>query len=185
MSVKFGLLALLTEGPAYGAQLRTMWLDRTGDTWPLNVGQVYTTLGRLERDGFVEAAGAPDDEGRIAYRLTPAGHEHVGQWWGTPVADTAAPRDELAIKLALALSVEGVDVTDLIHTQRVATMATLRALTREKAEAEDAVDTASTDEATRVGAFARLLVVERQIFTTEAELTWLDQVEARAHADRR
>ena len=73
MSVKLGLMALLATQPMYGAQLRSEFERRTGGTWPLNVGQVYTTLGRLERDGLVEGSGAPDDEGRIAYRLTDAG----------------------------------------------------------------------------------------------------------------
>ncbi|MDH4147522.1 MAG: PadR family transcriptional regulator, partial [Acidimicrobiia bacterium] len=53
MSIRHGLLALLSEGPKYGAQLRTEFEERTGATWPLNVGQVYTTLSRLERDGLV------------------------------------------------------------------------------------------------------------------------------------
>lgn len=177
MSVKHGLLALLTEGPAYGAQLRTMWLARTGESWPLNVGQVYTTLGRLERDGFVAAEGGPDEEGRIAYRLTDAGRAEVQGWWASPVASAEVPRDELAIKLALAVSVDGVDLAALVQRQRVASMTRLRALTREKAAAEDAVEAASGN---GVGEMSRLLVVERLIFTTEAELTWLDQVEARA-----
>lgn len=188
MSVKHGLLALLTEGPAYGAQLRTMWLARTGESWPLNVGQVYTTLGRLERDGLVVADGGPDEEGRIAYRLTDTGLEEVHGWWDSPVASTEVPRDELAIKLALAVSVPGVDLAALVQRQRVASMTRLRALTREKASAEDAVEAATRDGGGGdggVGEMSRLLVIERLIYTTEAELTWLDQVEARARAARR
>lgn len=177
MSVKHGILALLTEGPAYGAQLRTTWLARTGQTWPLNVGQVYTTLGRLERDGLVAADGGPDEEGRIAYRITDAGRAEVEGWWSSPVISTEVPRDELAIKLALAVSVEGVDLTALVQRQRVASMTRLRSLTREKAQAEDAVEAAPGG---GVGEMSRLLVIERLIYTTEAELTWLDQVEARA-----
>jgi len=55
MSVRHALLALLSEGPKYGLQLREEFEARTGEVWPLNVGQVYTTLQRLERDGMVEA----------------------------------------------------------------------------------------------------------------------------------
>ena len=58
MSVRHALLALLSEGPKYGLQLREEFEARTGEVWPLNVGQVYTTLQRLERDGLVETAGA-------------------------------------------------------------------------------------------------------------------------------
>ncbi|HKX67810.1 MAG TPA: hypothetical protein VJN29_11345 [Intrasporangium sp.] len=46
MSVKQGLLALLADGPTYGARPRSDFEARTGGTWPLNIGQVYTTLAR-------------------------------------------------------------------------------------------------------------------------------------------
>ncbi len=57
MSVRHALLALLSEGPKYGRRLRQEFEVRTGEMWPLNVGQVYTTLQRLERDGLVESDG--------------------------------------------------------------------------------------------------------------------------------
>ena len=50
MSIRHALLALLSEGPKYGLQLRQEFEAGTGEVWPLNVGQVYTTLQRLERD---------------------------------------------------------------------------------------------------------------------------------------
>ncbi len=69
MSVRHALLALLSEGPKYGLQLRQEFEARTGEVWPLNVGQVYTTLQRLERDGLVASDG--DDEGpQKGYRIT-------------------------------------------------------------------------------------------------------------------
>ena len=104
MSVKASLLALLAERPMYGAQLRAEFESRTGGTWPLNVGQVYTTLGRLERDGLVEPAGPADGEGRISYRLTAMGRAETAAWWDSPVPRGDAPRDELVIKLALAIA---------------------------------------------------------------------------------
>jgi hypothetical protein len=61
MSVRHALLALLSEGPKYGLQLRQEFETRTGEIWPLNVGQVYTTLQRLERDGLVESDDTADD----------------------------------------------------------------------------------------------------------------------------
>ena len=134
MSVKLGLLALLAEEPMYGARLRAEFEARTGGTWPLNVGQVYTTLARLERDGLVEAV-AEDAEGRIAYRLTGAGRAEVAQWWLSPVDRDATPRDELVIKLALAVTVEGVDVPRVVQTQRTATLRHLQSLTRLKQRA--------------------------------------------------
>src|SRR3954466_2218201 len=108
MSVRQALLALLEQGPMYGYQLRAEFERRTGATWPLNVGQVYTTLARLERDGLVEGTGAAGQDGSVIYRVTAAGREEVAAWFGTPVARAQPPRDELAIKLALAVTVAGV-----------------------------------------------------------------------------
>ena len=73
MSVRHALLALLSEGPKYGMQLKEEYEGATGDAWPLNVGQVYTTLQRLERDGLVESNDAGDDERQRDYRITARG----------------------------------------------------------------------------------------------------------------
>ena len=167
MSVRQGLLALLAQQPMYGAQLRAEFEGRTGGTWPLNVGQVYTTLARLERDGLVEAAGGPDEDGRIAYRLTDAGREAVGRWWTTPVDRADHPRDELAIKLALAVTVGGVDVPAVVQAQRTQSLRGLQDLTRLKQRATDADD------------LAWLLVLDNLVFSAEAEVRWLDHVESR------
>ncbi len=165
MSVRQGLLALLEEGPRYGYQLRAEFEERTGSTWPLNVGQVYSTLSRLERDGLVAPDGA-DDEGHVYYRITDAGRAEVLTWFTSPVERTTPPRDELAIKLALAVTVPGVDVRAVIQAQRTATLRALQDYTRVKLRAGDAD-------------LAWLLVVESLIFSAEAEVRWLDHCEAR------
>ena len=167
MSVPNSLLALLAEGPRYGAQLKSDFEARTGGTWPLNVGQVYTTLNRLERDGLVAADGPPDDEGKIRYRLTEEGVAAAASWWSTPVARQPAPRSELAIKLAMAVTSPGVDVTSVVQVQRRAALTYLQDLTRlKRAPARDDND------------LAWYLVLEHLIFTTESEVRWLDHVEA-------
>ena len=101
MSIRHSLLALLQDRPRYGYQLRTEFEDRTGSSWPLNIGQVYTTLDRLERDGLVRKDGA-DGEGHIIYSITPEGRAEVHNWFTSPVPRASPPRNELAIKLALA-----------------------------------------------------------------------------------
>jgi DNA-binding PadR family transcriptional regulator len=174
MSVRQAMLALLEQGPMYGYQLRAEFEERTGSTWPLNVGQVYTTLARLERDGLVEkvegeAGDEPVDRGTdhgAIYRVTPAGREEVAAWFTTPVARTQPPRDELAIKIALAVTMPGVDVGGLIQQQRSATMAALQDYTRLKRRqtAED---------------IAWSLVLDSLVFAAEAEIRWLDHCEAR------
>ena len=180
MSVKLGLMALLADGEKYGAQLRAEFEERTGGTWPLNVGQVYTTVDRLMRDGLVEQAGDPDPEGRISYRLTEIGRAEVDRWWTTPVDRGSTPRDELTIKLALAVTVPGVDVQQVAQFQRTATLRHLRDLTRLKHDVmtrdAQAGDARSRD-------LAWLLVLENLIFMAEAEVRWLDHVETRLHQE--
>src|SRR5690348_2430828 len=118
MSVRHALLALLSEGPKYGLQLRHEFEERTGEVWPLNVGQVYTTLQRLERDGFIESDG--DDDAAAAgpqksFRLTEQGGAELDAWLRTPPDLSAPPRDELVIKVLVASRVPGVDVHDVIQ----------------------------------------------------------------------
>ena len=108
MSVKHGLLALLQRGPMYGYQLRVAFDSATGGTWPLNIGQVYTTLSRLERDDLVTAL--PENEGQRPYEITSDGRTELKKWFATPVQRGDRPRDEVAIKLALAITTPGVDV---------------------------------------------------------------------------
>jgi len=175
MSIRRGLLALLAQEPMYGAQLRSEFESRTGGTWPLNVGQVYTTLSRLERDGLVEAAGGADAEGRIAYRLTDDGQVEVRRWWDAPVDRDDTPRDELVIKLALAVTVPGVDVRRIVQTQRTATVRHLQDLTKLKR--------ASSQEAGGPNELAWLLVLDNLVFSTEAEVRWLDHIETRLARD--
>ncbi|GAA5009599.1 PadR family transcriptional regulator [Kitasatospora paranensis] len=177
MSIRHGLLALLDQGPRYGYQLRADFEARTGATWPLNVGQVYTTLGRLERDGLVEPAGE-DGEGHLFYAVTEAGRAELRQWFDTPVPRTNPPRDELAIKLAMAVTVPGVDVQAVVQAQRRHSMKALQDYTRLKAQALTAGEAP--------GDLAWLLVLEQLIFQTEAEIRWLDHCETRLaqHAAR-
>ena len=170
MAIRHGLLALLDEGPAYGYQLKASFEERTGGTWPLNIGQVYTTLARAERDGLVAQLEA-DAEGRVVYEITADGRAEVARWFTEPVRREVAPRDELTIKLAVAVTAPGVDVAALVQTQRAETMRTLQQLTRLKIEA--ARDTTPDSDT------AWHLVLERLIFDAEAEARWLDHVEAR------
>lgn len=175
MSIRHGLLALLERGPRYGSQLRTEFESRTGSTWPLNVGQVYTTLNRLERDGMV-AQGGEDDAGHALYAITDSGREELRKWFEKPVDRTSPARDELAIKLAMAIGAPGVDIRAVIQSQRHHTVKAMQDYTRLKAQALAALESGESRERDDV---AWLLVLEQLIFQTEAEARWLDHCEAR------
>ena len=163
MSIKHGILALLRERPGYGYQLRAAFEESTGATWPVNIGQIYTTLGRLERDGLVAKTGE-DAEGHVVYEITATGVTELSAWFERPITAADRPRDELAMKLALAVTVPGVDVAALVRQQRGYAQSTLHELTRRKLRAS-------------APHLAWSLVLEAQIFQAEAEIRWLNHVE--------
>jgi DNA-binding PadR family transcriptional regulator len=169
MSVKHGILALLERGPMYGYQLRVAFEESTGGTWPLNIGQVYTTLSRLERDQLVRPL-PESDGGQRPYEITNAGRADLAAWFAAPVSRSDRPRDELAIKLALALTTPGVDVRAVVQTQRRATMRMLQEYTRLKARAGKPPHP--------VADLPWNLVLDAMLFQGEAEVRWLDHCEA-------
>jgi len=171
MSIKYGLLALLRDGSGYGYQLRARFEEATGSTWPVNIGQVYTTLNRLERDGLVAKTGE-DGEGHVVYEITETGADELRAWFARPIPVDSRPRDELAVKLALAVTVPGVDVAALVQAQRGHVQAALQELTRRKVRATGPH-------------LAWSLVLEAQIFQAEAEIRWLDHVEGKVCRNQR
>jgi len=166
MSVRQSLLAILHQGPCYGYQLRAEFERRTGSTWPLNVGQIYNTLDRLERDGLV-SKGSTDEHGHVYYEITDAGAAEVASWL-TSAVDRGQARDELAMKLAVAATLPGVDVSAVLLVQREVSAALLEDLGAEVADL--AVDSPEQ--------LARALMLDSRLFQAEAELRWLDHVAA-------
>ena len=179
MSVRHGLLALLQRGTRYGYQLKSEFEQTTGGTWPLNIGQVYTTLSRLERDGLV-LAQPPNDTGQRPYEITPDGRAELARWFASPVEQRDRPRDELSIKLALALTTPGVDVPAVVQTQRGAAMRTLQELTRLKNHSPGSNGRAISGPTPPASAddLAWRLVLEAMVFQAEAEVRWLDHCES-------
>jgi DNA-binding PadR family transcriptional regulator len=169
MSVRHGLLALLSEGPKYGLQLREEFEARTGEVWPVNVGQVYTTLQRLERDGLVEPVEADGDEPdspQKDFRITEAGQVELDQWLRTPPADTLPPRNELVIKILVARELPGVDVFEVIQVHRRHLIELMQQWTRLK-EDEGQYDVALA------------LAVDAELFRLESTVRWLDAADGR------
>jgi DNA-binding PadR family transcriptional regulator len=182
MSVRHALLALLSEGPKYGLQLREEFEARTGEVWPLNVGQVYTTLQRLERDGLVAAAGtagaggdgeaaehdAPGAPGapQKAYQITEPGSAELARWLRVPPDLSSPPRDELVMKVLVAVTVPGTDVHEIIQAHRTYLIQLMQEWTRLK-EDDDGSDVS----------FA--LVVDAELFRLDSVVRWLDAADGR------
>jgi DNA-binding PadR family transcriptional regulator len=161
MAVREGLLALLNEGPSHGYQLKTAFESATGGTWPLNVGQVYTTLDRLARDGFVIS---DEVDGQKRYTITAAGREELGAWWTMVPGDSPPPRDELLLKVLMAVE-EGPDhALDVVTRHRTALTQLLQQHRRTSRDGDD---------------LAASLVAEALVARAEADLRWLDTCEAR------
>ena len=166
MSVPYVLLALLSEGPKYGLQLREEFEAGTGDVWPLNVGQVYKTLGRLERDGLAESDGAGRDGPQKRFRVTPRGAQALAGWLRTPPDLTSPPRDELVMKVLVAARVPGTDVHEVIEAHRLYLLELMQQWTRlQDGEARDDLGLA--------------LVVDAELFRLDAVIRWLDAADVR------
>jgi DNA-binding PadR family transcriptional regulator len=166
MSVPYALLALLTEGPKYGLQLRQEFEAGTGEVWPLNVGQVYTTLQRLERDGLIESEDAAAEGPQKRFRITANGTEELAGWLRTPPDLSSPPRDELVIKVLVALRVPGVDVHEVVQVHRRYLVELMQQWTHLKE------DLAEHD-------LAFALVVDAELFRLDSVVRWLDAADGR------
>jgi DNA-binding PadR family transcriptional regulator len=166
MSVPHALLALLSEGPKYGLRLQNEFEARTGEVWPLNVGQVYTTLQRLERDGLVETDDAQAERAQKRYRITSDGERELAEWLRTAPDLVPPPRDELVIKVLVALQIPGIDVHEIVQAHRRHVIEVMQRYTRIKAAArEDDVAVA--------------LVADAELFRLEGIVRWLDAADVR------
>jgi len=171
MSVPHALLALLSDGPKYGQRLQGEFEARTGEVWPLNVGQVYTTLQRLERDGFVETHDGEDERSRKCYRITADGERELADWLRTAPDLVPPPRDELVIKVLVALQVPGIDVHELLQVHRRHVIEVMQRYTKVKA-------TAGEDDV------ALALVADAELFRLEGIIRWLDAADVRLRQRR-
>src|ERR1700691_1183877 len=163
MSVRHALLALLSEGPKYGLRLREEFEAGTGEVWPLNIGQVYTTLQRLERDGLIESDDDHErDSPQKRFRITAEGEHELAAWLRTPPDMSSPPRDELVIKVLVALRVPGTDVHEVIQTHRRYLVELMQQWTRIK-EADAGRD----------------LALDAELFRLDAVVRWLDAADGR------
>ena len=166
MAVREGLLALLSEQPKHGYQLKTEFEARTGQTWPLNVGQVYGTLARLASRGLVapDAGEDGEDERRRRWELTGEGRRALDRWFLAPPPPEGPAREDLVLKVLLAVDVPGVDPVAVVRTQRTALVERLQPLRRRQREA-------------RTDGPAAAIVADALAIRLESEIRWLDRCE--------
>lgn len=161
MSVKFVLLALLQKHQSSIYQLRGQFEAVTGQSWNLNIGQVSTTLQRLERDGLVQRQ--PGKKEADPFTITPVGEAALAQWWCTPVDRSRPQRSEMVMKIIAAVHCGQMPPTKILQIQRRHLLETMRDYTRLKRQNR--------------GDLTWHLILENHIFMAEAELRWLDEVE--------
>ena len=165
MTVRSAILQLLDEGDRHGYQLKVDFEARTGGIWPLNVGQVYTTLDRLLRDGLVEQVGPPAEAGQRTYRITEDGRREVKRWLEASPVDTDPPRDELIMKVLLAIGRGSTEAIALIDEQRGALLVGLQMGRRRQRTEDDG------------GGPAKRLAHDAVLSRIEADLAWLERCE--------
>jgi len=162
--MRHALLALLSDGPSYGWKMRQEFEARTGDVWPVN-GQVYTTLQRLERDGLIESDEAEADGAQRRFQLTADGRAELDRWLQTPPELSAPLREELVVKVMVALGIEDLDMPRLLQVHRRHLVEIMRDYARVKDGSPSDVKLA--------------VVADAEMFRLEAQVRWLDSVETR------
>ena len=174
-----GLLALLAEGPCHGYQLKAGFEARTGGVWTVNVGQIYTTLDRLQGEGLVEPApggSASDGRDRRPWRITRDGKEALERWFDETAVDPVPAREEFLVKVLLALGRSRLEALDVIDRQRTE----LYRLVQEDRRARRS--RAATPADTPTADLAAELMADAVAARREADLRWLDLCEARIDA---
>jgi DNA-binding PadR family transcriptional regulator len=166
VSVRHTLLALLSEGPKYGLQLRESLEARTGEVWPLNVGQLYATLGRLERDGLVESDGTEAAGPHKEFRITASGTGELAAWLRTLPDLASAPFGQMAAKVLAALQVPGTDVHEVVQGHRRSLMELMQQWTQIKQE--------KADHDLGLG-----LRIDAELFRLDSVIRWLDAADGR------
>lgn len=173
--MRFLFLALLAGGPAHGYDLKRAYDSRFGSIWgALNIGQVYTTMARLERDGLVahETVAQDDRPDKKVYEITDLGRRALAEWL-EHAEDPPAVKSDLVLKL-VAAGITGADPAPIVARQRRRYLQALRDL--------DAL--AGTLDADGDGDHASVqgLLVEGAALHVDAELRWLDVCDRRLRA---
>ena len=176
MSVRNAILGLLAQQPRHGYELRAAFEALIGgdEIWNVKPAQIYATLSRLEEAGLVRQDSIKQDNGpeKRIYSLTTTGQSELAQWFVTGVA-TEHQRDEFFVKLMVSLYSEEIDPYQVIRGQRGRLYRDLHALTTRR----NGIDARRE--------LAQIFLMDKSIMHLEADLRWLDLLEARLDDIRR
>jgi DNA-binding PadR family transcriptional regulator len=159
------LLGLLDRGPGHGYELKAAHDEWFPSAKPLAFGQVYASLGRLERDGLVEAVETRQESGpeRTVYALTEQGRAALREWLAEPEPPTAYAADELVRKTVTALRL-GVDHERFLDRQQAAHMELMRQLTAQRGQAAEP---------------GARIALDHRLAHLDADLRWLEETRER------
>jgi DNA-binding PadR family transcriptional regulator len=165
--LKYLLLGLLASGPRHGYELKGVFDDLLGATWPLNIAQIYNALSKLEEEGLVACEVVPQENvpNRKVYSLTPAGRDELDSWVHQPADGPVRLRDEVFFKVLVGIQVDGGEPLEVIASQRQAHLQALAELGR--AQADPGLELGTS------------LLLEGAALRLEADLRWLDRCEER------
>jgi DNA-binding PadR family transcriptional regulator len=169
VTVKHALLAFLNRDPAYGYQLHGLMEEALGDPWSINIGQIYSTLSRLERDELVKRLPDTEVEAevRTIYTITGQGKSELVRWFQEPLSRDFRLRDAVYAKLILSHISGSVSPDEVLQTLRRQLLKEMHELTRLRSEADPTSE------------LSWFLLLESAIMHLEADLRWLDLCEHR------
>lgn len=170
MSVRHALLGLIAQRPRHGYELRAAFAALVGgeQNWDVKPAQVYATLSRLDESGLIVQTSVEQDGGpeKRIYALTPGGQAELETWLAAGI-ESEYQRDEFFLKLMLSLTMDGANPRRAIQTQRAALYQKLHTITEQRRLADPHTE------------LAHMLLLDKTVMHLEADLRWLDMVEAR------
>ena len=180
MSVKYGLLGILSRKAQHGYELKRSFEEITGGFWELNYGQIYQTLDRLEQEGFVTFSVEQEDNvpDKKVYEITTSGRSALHEWLDKPEAKPRPLRDELFIRLAVMSPYEIEPLLDLLAAHTDLYMKKMAQLTRAKQNLKAKTD----DTKTEAEVMIEDLLMDVGLFHAEADIKWLEHCEAKLKA---
>src|SRR5438105_3767080 len=172
VSLKYGVLGLLADEPLHGYEVKNRFESMLGGTWEVNIGQIYTTLQRLERDGWVRPVGKRGDRGKLLYELSLPGREALVDWLAQPDSGPQQLHKDIYVKLLLATRVANGGLPGLLGRQKRAYLQRLRDLNQLEARAR------------RDGRNDLARLVRGALLHTEADIKWIEELSERSVGGR-